>query len=539
MTPEMAIIIGAGPAGLTAAYELIDKTDIRPIVYESADVVGGISKTVDYRGNKIDIGGHRFFSKSPDIVDWWLSFLPLQGRSPGDEADDAAGVPIPTDPDGPDPEKTDAVMLWRKRRSRILYAGQLFDYPISPSLDTLRKLGPKRVGRIAASYLRAQARPIATEKSLEDFFINRFGKELYLTFFRDYTEKLWGIPCTQISPEWGAQRIKGLSLTRAVLDAARRVLPINPARTETSLIKHFLYPKFGPGQLWTKVAEAITEKRGQIHLRHTVVGLTHRDRRITGVRVRDEATGEIRHVAGDHFFSTMAVTDLAAAMEPAVPDVVGEVATGLRYRDFVTVGLLLKKLRLRHESWTETVNRLILDSWLYIQEPYVRVGRVQIFNNWSPYLVRDRNTVWVGLEYFCNEGDLLWTMENRDLATLAVAEMVRMGFVSREDVLDSTVIRMPKAYPAYFGTYDRFAVVRDYTDRFENLFLVGRNGMHRYNNSDHSMLSAMTAVAHITKGITSKDAIWSVNTEVEYHEAASDRPQGIPGTLYSIPPRKG
>jgi protoporphyrinogen oxidase len=512
MTQRNAIIIGAGPAGLTAAYELLRRTDVIPVVYEAADVFGGLSRTVDYRGNKIDIGGHRFFSKSSRVVDWWLDILPLQGGISQDGS-------MPTT--GPDPEKADAVMLWRKRQSRILYGGRLFDYPISPSMGTLWKLGPARACRIVSSYLLAKARPIRTETSLEDFLINRFGRELFATFFKDYTEKLWGVPCSQISPTWGAQRIKGLSLSKTLVDAARRLLKVSPAHTETSLIKHFMYPKLGPGQLWTQVARTVEAEGGRVRLRHTVVGLTCEANRIAGVRVRDDTTGQVKDVEGDFVFSSMPVKDLIGAMTPPAPVAVREIADGLVYRDFITVGLLLRQIHAPRRGKERTRDSLGGDCWIYVQEPHVKVGRIQIFNNWSPYLVRDKNTVWVGLEYFCNEGDELWSMTDAQLRDRAAEEMVAMGFITRTDVLDGTVLRIPKAYPAYFGTYDRFDVVRRYTDAFENLFLIGRNGMHQYNNSDHSMLSAMTAVDHIVRGVTSKKEIWSVNPEGEYHETVS------------------
>ncbi len=525
MGRNVAIIIGAGPAGLTAAYELLKRSDIKPVVYEASDVVGGISRTTNYKGNRIDIGGHRFFSKSPRVLRWWLDILPLQG---GVAAGSILGECRPAgskDTEGPDPERTDRVMLLRERRSRILYSGQLFDYPLSMSLDTVSKLGLQRVAGIMGSYLKARAFPIKDEKSLEDFFVNRFGRVLYRTFFQEYTEKLWGVPCDQISPEWGAQRIKGLSITKAVLDVCRRMLPqgASQAATETSLIRRFMYPKFGPGQMWSEVARAVQEAGGEIHFGHEVAGLTQDGSRVTGAMVKDHA-GRLTQVAGDYFFSTMPIKDLVAGLGSSVPDEVRRIARGLVYRDFITVGLLLKRLRVGTQTEASGVNGLIPDCWLYIQEPYVNVGRIQVFNNWSPYMVKDPTTLWVGLEYFCNEGDRLWNRDDRDLTAMAVEEMIRIGFITREDVLDSTVIRMPKAYPAYMGTYDSLEAIRDYTGRFENLFLVGRNGMHRYNNMDHSMLSAMVAVDNILHGVTSKDNIWSLNTEVEYHEVVSHRP---------------
>lgn len=519
---KTVIIIGAGPAGLTAAYELLQRTDFKPIIYEATGEIGGISRTVNYKGNRIDIGGHRFFSKSQRVLDWWFNILPLQGRPARDDIVYGRDVSVSTDPNAPDPEKTDKVLLVRQRVSRIFFLKRFFDYPLSPGLNTLSGLGLRRISKITLSYLKSRAFPIRPEESLEDFFVNRFGRELYATFFRDYTEKVWGVPCHQISPEWGQQRIKGLSIKRAVVDAARafwardRSLP--QKEIETSLIRQFLYPKLGPGQLWEEVARLIRAKGGELHLNHTVVGLNTDKQRVTEVSVRNELEGEVHQVRGDYFFSSMPVKDLAGAIAPSAPDDVLEVAQGLVYRDFITVGLLLARLRTPSGNRTLSPNGSIPDCWLYIQESYVKVGRIQIFNSWSPYLVADPSTIWVGLEYFCREGDKLWRMSDLELSRLAAAEMGELGFVDPGDVLDSTVIRTLKAYPAYFGTYDRFRVVREYTDRFENLFLIGRNGMHRYNNTDHSMLSAMAAVDAIAEGVKSKDVVWAVNPEAAYHE---------------------
>lgn len=532
MSRKTAIIIGAGPGGLTAACELLKRTDIRPVVYEMDDMVGGISRTVNYRGNRIDIGGHRFFSRSRRVVDWWSQILPVQGPSSRNGPPAHSVVSNLIDPRGPDPERTDRVMLVRERRSRILFAGRLFSYPLSVSLETILNLGCRRTVEILASYLRARAFPIRPEKSLEDFFVNRFGRALYGTFFRDYTEKLWGLPCSRISPEWGAQRVKGLSISRAVMDALKRALPkdIEDAGTETSLIRHFLYPKLGPGQLWSEAARLVEEGGGAVHLGHKVVGLTRDGSRVTAAKVRDGKNGRTVEVQGDYFFSTMPVRELIAGLGPSVPDDVRQVAQGLVYRDFITVGLLAKKLGGGPASGNRASLGLIPDCWLYVHEPSVKMGRIQVFNNWSPYLLNDEGTVWVGVEYFCNEGDSLWNLQDGDLTQMVVEEMARIGFLSPSDVLDGTVIRMAKAYPAYTGTYGGLARVRAYTDSIDNLFLIGRNGMHRYNNMDHSMLSAMVAVDTIVGNVKSKDAIWRINTERRYQESdcqtASDRRRG-------------
>jgi protoporphyrinogen oxidase len=522
MSKKKAIIIGAGPAGLTAAYELVDKTDITPIIYESTGTVGGISKTIDYKGNKIDIGGHRFFSKSDRVMDWWLKLFPIQGKPSKDDILLDRDIPLSTEINAPDPEEDDQVMLIRSRLSRIFFLRKFFNYPISLDIQSLKNLGLVRIVKIGLSYMKARLFKIKNEKSLEDFFINRFGKELYLVFFKDYTEKVWGTPCSQIKPEWGSQRIKGLSATKAVIHALKQIFrkdkSIGQKGTETSLIEQFMYPKFGPGQLWEKVADVIEEKGGELHLDHRVVAFENNHDRILAVTVINEKTGEEVKKTADYVFSTMPVKDLIKGMINKVPPDVYEVSKGLVYRDFITVGLLLKKLKIKNETKQRTVNNIVPDTWIYIQEREVKVGRLQIFNNWSPYMVKDSETVWIGLEYFCDEGDELWNMTDEEIAKFAIDEFSEIDIIEKENVLDHTVIRIQKTYPAYFGTYDRFEVIRKYTDGFRNLFLIGRNGMHRYNNQDHSMLTAMVAVENIINRIESKDNIWNVNAEQEYHE---------------------
>jgi len=518
------IIIGAGPAGLTAAYELLLQTDMRPVIFEATADIGGISRTVNYRGNRIDIGGHRFFSKSRRVMQWWFNILPLQGTP----SPDAGAAPLEGDsrwPYGPDPAVDDKVMLARTRVSRILFQRRFFDYPLSLSRRTLSNLGWQRTAAIGLSYLGAKLRPVRKERSLEDFLINRFGRELYRTFFADYTEKVWGLPCAAISPEWGSQRIKSLSVKKAVLDALRNLVvgdaSLRDAHTETSLIRRFFYPKFGPGQLWQEVAASIEQMGGQVHLRHRGVGLRTEGNRIVAVRIRNEETGKTITRNSDYVISTMPVKELIASLGDDPPPAVQTVARELAYRDFITVGLLLKQMKVRNEKRTQAPSGMIPDNWIYVQEPDVKVGRLQLFNNWSPYMVRDAHTPWVGLEYFCNAGDELWRMSDSEMTAFAAEELTRLGLIDRGDVLDGTVIRVPCTYPAYFGSYARFPVVRAYTDAIENLFLIGRNGMHRYNNQDHSMLTAMAAVENLAAGRTSKENIWAVNTERQYHEERS------------------
>ncbi|MBC8415842.1 MAG: NAD(P)/FAD-dependent oxidoreductase [Candidatus Cloacimonetes bacterium] len=519
---KTAIIIGAGPAGLTAAYELLQKTDIVPFVFEASGDIGGISKTINYKGNRIDLGGHRFFSKSERVMKWWQNILPLQGAPSKDDLLLDRNIPLSKETNAPNPQKQDEVMLVRSRLSRIFFLRRFFDYPISLNLKTLQNLGIFRIIRIAWSYLTIRLFPIKKEKNLEDFFTNRFGKELYLTFFKDYTEKVWGVPCSNIKPEWGAQRIKGLSITKAIIHALKNIFSkdesLDQKKTQTSLIEQFLYPKYGPGQLWEKVAELISEKGGEVNLNQKVIGIEIDENRITGVTIRNEKTGNEFKMKGDYFFSCMPVKELIEEMDKNVPKEVRKISEGLIYRDFVTVGLLLKKMKIKNETKLKTMNNIVPDNWIYIQERDVKVGRLQIFNNWSPYMVKDDSNVWIGLEYFCNEGDELWSMADKDLAEFAIDEFCKIDLIEKEDVLDSVVIRMPKTYPAYFGSYDKFYKIREFTDKFENLFLIGRNGMHRYNNQDHSMLTAMMAVENIVNNIKTKDNIWEVNTEKDYHE---------------------
>lgn len=524
---KTAIIIGAGPAGLTAAYQLITKTDIKPIVIERTNDIGGISKTVVHNGNRMDIGGHRFFSKSDRVMKWWQEILPIQGaESKDDILKEITYHKKRTQenllPDGPDPEKTDRVMLIRSRLSRIFFLRKFFDYPIALSGKTISNLGIVRIFKIGWTYVWIQLFPVKNVKSLEDFFINRFGKELYNTFFKDYTEKVWGVPCNEIAADWGAQRIKELSVTRALLHAIKSIFKseksIEQKNTDTSLIEQFMYPKLGPGQMWETVARIVEEKGGVIIKDSEVIELDITENRVNKLCYVNQKTGQKSAVKGDYFFSTMPVKDLIVAMGKKVPSTVKQVSDGLQYRDFITVGLLLNKLKIKNETKIPTLHGLVPDSWIYIQEREVKVGRLQIFNNWSPYMVADIEKVWIGLEYFCNEGDELWEKKDDEFIQFAIDELHSIDIIDKKEVLDSTIIRMPKTYPAYFGTYSKFNVITDFTDKVENLFLIGRNGMHKYNNQDHSMLTAIAAVNNIISGEKSKDNIWSINTEEEYHE---------------------
>ncbi len=526
--PKIAAIAGAGPAGLTAALELLRRSNVVPLIFDPDTQVGGISKTVNYRGNRMDLGGHRFFSKSDWVMRWWQEILPI--------AEDIPGSPEPTRisyqrqshefrPQKLAAASSDAVMLVRQRLSRIYYRRRFFDYPLKLNAGTVTNMGLLETARIGLSYGHAQLQPRVPEASLEDFFINRFGDRLYRTFFKDYTEKVWGVPCSEISAEWGAQRIKGLSIAKALTHGLKT--PFRSAsdtaqrHTETSLIERFLYPKLGPGQMWEEVARRIALQGGTIRLRHRVIGIERNDSQVTAVTVRDEGTGGVSRVRCDHFVSTMPVRDLVALLQPSDRRVI-HVADRLPYRDFMTAGLLVRKMHAttRRSAAGPRGNGMPPDNWIYIQEPDVKIGRLQVFNNWSPAMVADPETIWLGLEYFCRDGDELWSMQEGSFLEFAACELERIGLLDRRDVLDGTVVRVPKAYPAYFGEYRDFGRIRSYLDRFSNLYPVGRNGMHRYNNQDHSMLAASRAVDAITGTGTGceKSRIWEVNAEDGYHE---------------------
>ena len=515
---KTALIIGAGPAGLTAGLELIKKTDIKPIILESANDVGGISKTSVYKGNRIDIGGHRFFSKSKKIMDWWLDVMPVQQYPSSDDIllnrqidysrfESMFGIGTFSKKK----KKCDDLFLIRNRISRILFLKKFFDYPITLNYDTLRKLGFSKTMKIALDYLKTIFHKL-DEDNLENYYINHFGRELYETFFKNYTYKIWGVECRDISADWGAQRVKGLNISKAISHALYESVKIKEKNVETSLIEQFIYPKLGPGQLWQNVADKITENGGELLLNHEVSEISLENNKISSLTC---SNGEKFNT--DYVISSMPIKDLVKGMSD-VPSDVYTISQGLVYRDFITVGVLLGKIKLKNESDNPTVNDILPDTWIYVQESDVKLGRVQIFNNWSPYLVKDNDKIWLGLEYFCNEDDEFWNASDSEIVKIALDELEKINFADKSDVIDTVVLRVPKAYPAYFGSYDKFSQVRNYLDNIENLFLIGRNGMHRYNNMDHSMLTAMEAVENIRLNKCDKSNIWNVNSQKEYHE---------------------
>jgi protoporphyrinogen oxidase len=463
---DQIVVIGAGPAGLTAAY-LLTKAGHKVTVLEADTIVGGISRTAEYRGFRFDIGGHRFFTKITPVQELWEEIL-------GDEF-----ISVP-------------------RLSRIHYSGKYFDYPLK-AMNALSGLGIINAVRIVLSYIQAQLHPSPVEDNFEQWVTNRFGKRLYEIFFKTYTEKVWGIPCTEIRAEWAAQRIQGLSLARAILNATA----LNRRSTDIkTLIHEFRYPRRGPGQMWEACTARIEAAGNQVLLNHYVSQVQCQGGRARGV-VAQTPEGE-RPFAADHVFSTTDLRGLVRALSPAAPEPVRRAAEGLRYRDFLVVALMLEK------------EDLFPDNWIYIHTPGVKVGRIQNFNNWSRAMVPEPGTTCLGLEYFCFEGDGLWTMSDADLVALATRELEELKLVPPGLVRDGTVIRMPKAYPIYDADYrEHLEGVRSAIDPIPNLHTVGRNGMHKYNNQDHSMLTAMMAVWNMQGA--SHD-IWAVNTDFEYHE---------------------
>ncbi len=477
---ESVLIAGAGPAGLTAAYELA-KRGVQPLVLEKSDQVGGISRTETYKGYRFDIGGHRFFTKVGEVEALWHEIL-------GDE------------------------FVQTPRLSRIFYQGKFYPYPLNIT-QTLKNLGPVESARILASYLWTQLRqPYPEPENLEEWVTNRFGPRLYRTFFKTYTEKVWGIPCTKIRADWAAQRIKGVSLTSAVRQA------LTGKSSEASLIDTFQYPIEGPGMMWERATEHVERLGGEVRMETEVVRLAHEPDAagrptVHTVTVRS-AEGEEEEVAVEHVVNSMPITHLVRRLDPAPPAEVLAAADGLSYRDFLIVSLVVDR------------EHLFPDNWIYIHSPEVQVGRIQNFKNWSPAMVPDPAKTCVGMEYFCTRGDGIWTADDADLIDLATRELEHIGLAAAADVEDGTVIRQPMAYPVYDGTYKQnLAVIRDYLETFSNLQTTGRAGMHRYNNQDHSMLTAILAARNILAardgtaepGAETLD-LWDVNVERSYHE---------------------
>jgi len=506
------IIAGAGPAGLTFAYELLKKSkkyDV--IILEESNDIGGISKTVKYKGNRIDIGGHRFFTKSDEVNKIWNEILPIQGKPSKDDIKLKRKINLNND--GPDPEKEDKVLLKRNRISRILFCNKFYDYPISLKFETIKNMGFFRTMICGLSYVKSCVFK-KHETNLENFYINRFGKKLYSLFFEDYTAKVWGRSPKEIDASWGAQRVKGISIRKVIGNALSKIFKIKNKDVETSLIEEFTYPKFGPGFLYEEMANKIVDMGGTIIKNSKVIKVNTKKNKVTDI-IALENNEEVTYKC-NYFISSMPLKDLIEDMD--APKKVTSIASNLPYRDFITFGILAKKLKIQNKTEIKTINNIIPDTWIYVQDRTVKMGRIQVFNNWSPYMVKDyKKTVWIGLEYFCNENSEFWNMSKKKGIEFAINELVKIGFVDKKDVIDATRIKVKKAYPAYFDSYKDINKVIKYINTFDNLYCIGRNGQHRYNNMDHSMLTAIKAVDSILNN-TKKSEIWNVNVEQDYHE---------------------
>ncbi len=513
---KKVLIIGAGPAGLTAAYKLLKSNqDIDVTILEASENIGGISRTYNYKNNRMDIGGHRFFSKDKRVTDLWNEIMPMQGKPAKDDI--ILNNQKKYVDGGPDPEKEDRVMLLRRRVSRIFFLRKFFDYPISMKFETFKNMGLKNTWVAGWGYIGSCLHK-RKETNLENFYINRFGKPLYEMFFEDYTTKVWGISPKEISADWGAQRVKGLSLFKALGEIIAKPFKklFHSKKIETSLIEEFSYPKYGPGQLYETMANEIIKMGGKIIFNEEVNHIEVNNHHIEKIK-----TNNHEYVA-DYYISSMPIKDLYNSFDNYNKEAF-DVATNLLYRDFITVGLLLPKLKIKNQTKMKTVSNIVPDCWIYIQERDVKVGRLQIFNNWSPYMVNDlENTVFVGLEYFVNENDEMWNMSDHDFIEFAKDELQKIDIIDKNDVIDACRLNVKKAYPAYFGSYKDFDKVVDDLKQFDNLLCVGRNGQHRYNNMDHSMVTAMIASEIILNNNYTQDDLWSVNTEKEYHETKGD-----------------
>lgn len=518
------LIIGAGPAGLSAAHRLLSNnqnkknekdTKYNILILEADTQVGGISKTVEHNGYRMDLGGHRFFSKNQEVNDFWNEIMPLQGEPSHDDI--INGRKLELNPNGPNPQLENNVFLKRQRVSRIFYKRKFFDYPVSLKYSTLKNMGFLSTIKVGCGYLKSCISK-KDESNLENFYINRFGKPLYSMFFEDYTEKLWGRHPNNISADWGAQRVKGLSI-KALLKNMMPKSKKKKQEQETSLIEEFIYPKYGPGQFWEKVASEIEEMGGTIKYNCEVIKIIQENGKISTIVFKDE-NGKEKEIHADYFMSSMPLKDLVVNMND-VPQNINYIASKLPYRDFVTVGVLVDQLKLKNNNKKiHTINHLIPDCWLYIQEPDVKMGRVQVFNNWSPYLLHDISNVWISTEYFCNEGDDFWNMTDEEASDFVIKELIKTGIISDEkDVKDTHRVKVKKAYPAYFDTYSNIDEVINYLNTINNLYCIGRNGQHRYNNMDHSMLTGFYAADDIINNLNNKDKIWNVNAEKEYHES--------------------
>jgi protoporphyrinogen oxidase len=473
-SPYPVVIMGAGPAGLTAALELVRNGAAPTVLERDPRYVGGIARTVEHEGYRFDIGGHRFFSKNQEIEDLWTEIL-------GEE------------------------LLTCRRLSRIYYRGRYFDYPLRLG-NALGSLGAVETARCLASYVRARLAPVRAPRTFEDWVSNQFGRRLFEIFFKAYTEKVWGIPTSELSADWAAQRIKGLDLMEVARNAIAGGRPKRSDAVVKTLVDQFRYPRLGPGQMWERVSDLLAEAGHPVRQGWEVRGVRHCGGRVRAVEAEHPGTGGREDLTGDAFVSTLPIRELVRLLTPSPPAAVRDAAEGLRYRDFLTVALIVDR------------PDVFPDNWIYVHEPDVRVGRLQNFKNWSPGMVADQRRTGLGLEYFCFEGDGLWAMSDRELVELGTQELRRLGICAPEEVCGGTVVRQPKAYPVYDEAYaERLDVIREWVEGcLPNLHLCGRNGMHKYNNQDHSMMTALLVARRITRGADQDP--WNVNSDAEYQE---------------------
>lgn len=484
------VIIGAGPAGLTTAYEILKKEkNVDILILEKSNKIGGISRTELYKGNYIDIGGHRFFTKDEEIMNLWTEILPIENK---------------------ENYKKNDILLIRNRVSRIFYNNTFFDYPLSFSFDTLNKLGFLNAFKCGISYLKTFISK-KEENNLENFYINKFGKKLYSIFFKDYTTKLWGKAPDKISSDWGAQRVKGISIKELL----KNYFCKNKSK-ETSLIETFYYPKLGPGQLYEKMSEKIQQMGGKIIYNCNITNIKIFDNNVKKITYIENEKYNTINV--DYLVSSMPIKDLINIFSN-VPKNIKTMANNLDYRDFITVGILVDKLLIKNLS----DKKLIPDTWIYVQDNSVKLGRIQIFNNWSPYMVKNKQKIWLGLEYFCNENDKFWNLDDESIKEFAIKELIKIKFVEKIDIKDSVVIRNLKAYPAYFDSYKKIDKIKKYLFKMGNLYCVGRNGQHRYNNMDHSMKTGLICARQILNNTKNNEELWEVNTEKKYHEVKYEK----------------
>ena len=524
-------IIGAGPAGLSCADKLknLDK-NIQIDIFEKSNYIGGISKTINYKNNRIDIGGHRFFSKSDEVMKWWANKFPIDPNSLSEDklityrksSRNIDGFKVANQKE----IDSGRVLLLRKRKSRILYQRKLYDYPLRLNKNTIKNIGITRMIEIGFSYLLSKFNT-KEPSNLEECIKGKFGVKLYQMFFESYTYKVWGRTPKQISADWGAQRIKGLSIRKVLIDIIKKYFSrlnksqnsIDQKGTETSLIERFLYPKYGPGHMWEEVANDLISDGVSITKEAEVTEIFLEDEVNKVKSIKIKINGKYKINSYDYIISTMPISELMRSISgknkiKIFQNSTQEIAYNLPYRDFITVGLLLNNI---HTPNGDDLD----DTWIYVQESDVKVGRLQIFNNWSPYLVADKDKKWIGLEFFCQEGDEIWNLKDAELIALGQNELRKLMLCEKSDFVDGTVIREKKTYPAYFDSYMNFDILKHKFDEIENLFLIGRNGMHKYNNQDHSMLTGFRAAELICKGKTSKkdkNMLWEINAEKDYHE---------------------